>query len=96
MYSLEVVLSAVKEGLKNRGFSYPNAGERSKDAVAARLLAFDAIYTLTGGSVTGIATMLGSSSASGKSFKDRCDTLYRTPIDRAAWIEDVRSRIAID
>lgn len=96
MYSLEIVLSAVQQALKTRGFSYPVAGERSKDAVAARLLAFDAIYTLTGGSVTGIATLLGSSSASGKSFKDRCDSLYRTPVDRAAWIEEVRSKIVIN
>jgi hypothetical protein len=93
LYAIELVNAAVQIALKRRGFSYPSSSaDRSRDSVTARTLAFDAIFSLTGNSVTGTAVSLGASTASGKSLRERTET-YASPDDRILWIAEVRSLV---
>ena len=93
LYSIEKVNAAVQIALKRRGFAYPSSSqERSRDAITARTLIFDAMRSLTGNSVTGSAVSVGASTASGKAFEERCQT-YASPDERLLWIAEVRSLI---
>jgi hypothetical protein len=61
MYSVELVQAAIQQCLARRGFKYPRHNERGKDSNTARMLAFDAMFALTGGSVTGSAVNVNAS-----------------------------------
>ena len=90
LYSIEKVNAAVQIALKRRGFEYPSSSqERSRDAITARTLIFDAMRSLTGNSVTGSAVSVGAST---KAFEERCQT-YASPDERLLWIAEVRSLI---
>jgi len=90
MYASEIVMEAVQTALLRRGFAYPRSGERSDNSKTARRLAFDAMFTLTGITPTGIATLVGSSTSSAKPMVESMDAAYRTKDDRAKWIDEVR------
>ena len=58
MYQSELVMAAVLKALAQRGFAWPEDGAKDKDSVAARRLAFAAMFRYTGMSRTAVAEVL--------------------------------------
>lgn len=96
MYSVELVQAAIQQCLARRGFKYPRHNERGKDSNTARMLAFDAMFALTGGSVTGSAVNVNASTGSGKALLERTTTAYRSKDERNIWIAEVRSQVQLN
>jgi hypothetical protein len=71
MYAREIAVDAVNDALEARGFHWPKPKAKDKDTVLARLMAFDALYQLTGLSVCSIAQEVGTTPSNGKSLVAR-------------------------
>jgi hypothetical protein len=94
MYAPSIVIPAVEAALRARGFAFPqpNSGI-GKDAVAARRLAFDALHTYTSATPTGISKLIGCTAATALAMQQAAHGFYRSPKDRQAWLDDVKTQI---
>lgn len=94
MYQSELVKAAILKALAQRGFAWPEDGAKDKDSVAARRLAFAAMFRYTGMSRTAVAEAVGSSAANAKALQEACEAAFRQPQERQAWLDDVSKAIA--
>jgi len=94
MYAVDVVVEATRRALQRRGFHFPQTGDGiGRDAVAARRLAFDALHNYTNTKASGIGELLGCTAATALVMKQSAVAFYRSPEERAAWLEEVAQEI---
>lgn len=93
-YSTEIVIPAVKNALRKRGFKFPKRGGGiSKDAVMARRMTYSALINFTSSTDSGIATIIGCSPSTVFAFQHEPFYGFQSSDDLDAWLIEVYGSI---